>query len=265
MITGRARTLLGVYAAGVCLFTVLPVLAIVAESFTATSYLIFPPVGFSLKWYAAILDRREFIQSAGISLTVAAVACLVSTLLGTLVALALVRFEFFGRQALQALFMAPLSLPGLILGLALLQFFAVRGLPRDLTALMIAHVIITMPFAIRFVTVSLTGMTPQVELAARSLGADPLTTFRKVTLPLIQAGIVASLVFTFILSFDDVAVALFLSSANATTLPVQIYTYIDQNYDPLVTAVSALVVLAAVVALAVMERVVGVGRLFGLR
>ncbi|MDB5512188.1 MAG: potC2 [Enterovirga sp.] len=265
MITDRARSVLGVYAACVCAFAVLPVVAIVAESFTATNYLVFPPVGFSTRWYRAIFDRPEFIQSAWVSLVVAAGASVASTALGTLCAIALVRFEFLGRQALQSLFMAPLSLPGLILGLALLQFFAVRNLPRDLTALMIGHVIVTMPFAIRFVTVALTGMNASVELAAQSLGADRLTTFLKVTLPLIQAGIVASLVFTFILSFDDVAVSLFLSSANATTLPVRIYTYIDQNYDPLVTAVSALIVFAAFLALALVERIIGVGRLFGLR
>jgi ABC-type molybdate transport system permease subunit len=160
--------------------------------------------------------------------------------------------------------MAPLSLPGLILGLALLQFFTLRDLPRDISALMIGHVIITMPFAIRFVTVSLTGINANVELAARSLGADGWTTFRTVTFPLARGGIIASLLFTFILSFDDVAVSLFLSNANATTLPVRIYTYIDQNYDPLVTAVSALVVFLAFIVLAIVERIMGVGRLFGI-
>uniref|UniRef100_A0A9E7ZTI5 ABC transporter permease n=1 Tax=Bosea sp. NBC_00436 TaxID=2969620 RepID=A0A9E7ZTI5_9HYPH len=265
MIDARARRGLGFYAAAVCVFSLLPVAAIVAESFTATNYIVFPPQGFTLKWYAAIADRPEFLQSAITSLIVACGASVIATVLGTLSAIALSRFSFPGRQALQSLFMAPLSLPGLIFGLALLQFFTARDLPRDIPALMIGHIVITMPFAIRFVTVSLTGVNATVELAAQSLGAPPLTAFRLITLPLIRSGIIASLLFSFILSFDDVAVSLFLSNANATTLPVRIYTYIDQNYDPLVTAVSALVVFLAFLVLATIERVMGLGRMFGIR
>jgi putative spermidine/putrescine transport system permease protein len=262
--TRWGRKLLGLYCALVCTFTVLPVLAIVAESFTSTDYIVFPPAGPSVKWYAAILGRREFIESALVSMLVAFGASLAATGLGTLAALALVRYRFFGRGPLQSLFLAPMSLPGLILGLALLQFFAVHGMPRDIRAMMIGHMIITVPFAIRFVTVALMGVDPRVELAARSLGANGWSTFRLVTLPLIRPGIVASLVFTFILSFDDVAVSLFLSSPTVTTLPVRIYVYIDQNYDPLVTAVSACVVYSAFAALIAIERTIGVGRLFGL-
>jgi putative spermidine/putrescine transport system permease protein len=146
-----------------------------------------------------------------------------------------------------------------------LQFFARHALPRDITALLIGHTIITMPFAIRFVTVALHGVGRDVELAAESLGADRWVVFHRVTLPLIRPGVAASLVFAFILSFDDVAVALFLATPSATTLPVRIYTYIDQNYDPLVTAVSSFIVLAAFLALGLIERTIGIGRLFGLR
>jgi putative spermidine/putrescine transport system permease protein len=264
MMTDRARRLLGFYCALVCVFSVLPVLGIVAESFTDTDYIVFPPTGPSLKWYWAILDRREFIDSAVVSVIVACGASLAATALGTLAAIALVRYRFFGRRPLQSLFLAPMSLPGLILGLALLQFFANYSLPRDTRSMMIGHMVITMPFAIRFVMVALMGVNPSVEQAARSLGASGWTTFRLVTLPLIRPGIVASLVFTFIISFDDVAVSLFLSSPTATTLPVRIYTYIDQNYDPLVTAVAACVVYVAFTALLLIERKIGVGRLFGL-
>jgi len=264
MITERARRLLGIYCVLACTFAVLPVVAIVMESFTATDYIVFPPTGPSVKWYWAILERREFIESAIVSVMVAIGASLAATALGTLAAIALVRYRFFGRRPLQSLFLAPMSLPGLILGLALLQFLAGYGLPRDVRAMMIGHMIITIPFAIRFVTVALMGVSPSVELAARSLGASGWNTFRLVTLPLIRPGIVASVVFTFILSFDDVAVSLFLSSPTATTLPVRIYTYIDQNYDPLVTAVSACIVYVAFAALVAIERTIGVGRLFGL-
>jgi len=265
MMPASMRRALGIYAGLVCLLSVLPVLVIVIESVTASDYVVFPPKGFSLKWYVAAAMREEFVQSFVLSLVVAFAASIIATLLGTLVALVLVRHRFFGRAALQALFMAPLSLPGIVFGLALLQFLAARGIPRDVVSVTLGHVIITMPFAVRFITVALGGIPPVVERAAQSLGADGWTVFRRVTLPMIRPGFVASLVFAFILSFDDVAVALFLASPDSTTLPVRIYVYIDQNYDPLITAVSAVVVFLAFGVLAVMERTMGVGKLFGLR
>ncbi len=265
MMSAGLRRGLGLYAALICSLSVLPVLVIVIESFTASDYVVFPPRGFSLKWYFEAARREEFLNAALLSLGVAFAASLLATSLGTCVALALARHRFFGRAALQALFMAPLSLPGIVFGLALLQFLAAHALPRDVVTIMVGHVIITLPFAVRFITVALAGIPPVVERAAQSLGADGWTVFRLVTLPMIRPGFVASLVFAFILSFDDVAVALFLTTPSSTTLPVRIYVYIDQNYDPLITAVSAVVVFAAFAVLAVMERTMGIGKLFGLR
>ena len=265
MIPPVAHRWLGVFALLICLFSVAPVVVIVIESFTAGDYVVFPPQGLSFKWYVEFAKRREFVDSAIVSLLVAVCASLLSTVLGTMSAIALERHVFFGRRLLQGLFLAPLSLPGLIFGVALLQFLAYYGLPRNLFSMMLAHVIITVPFAIRFVSVALLGIDPNVERAAQSLGADPLRTFWHVTFPLIRPGIAASLVFSFIVSFDEVAASLFISSPNAMTLPVRIFVYIDQNYDPLVTAVSSILVLAAVIALVVIEKTVGMGRLFGLR
>lgn len=265
MIPSVLRRCLGVHAVLVCVLAVAPVVIIVIESFTASDYVVFPPVGLSWKWYIEAANRSEFLDSLVLSLWIAFGTSLLATTLGTLVSLALVRYRFPGRSVLQILFMAPLSVPGIILGLALLQFVAAQGWARDASTIMLGHLVVTMPFAIRFVTVGLLGMAPNVERAAASLGASPWTVFRRVTLPMIRPGVVASLVFTFILSFDDVAVALFLAAPGATTLPVRIYAYIDQSYDPLITAVSAVVVLTAAAALAAIERTIGIGRLFGLR
>lgn len=248
-----------------CVFSVAPVLVIVIESFTSTDYVVFPPPGFSLKWYGEFLKRPEFVDSVIVSTVVAVCASLAATVLGTGAAIVLVRHDFFGRKLLQQLFVAPLSLPGLIFGLALLQFLARYGIPRNLVTMTLAHIIITMPFAIRFITVALVGVDRNIEMAAQSLGAGGWRTFRYVTLPLIRPGMVASLVFAFILSFDEVAASLFVSSPSAMTLPVRIFVYIDQNYDPLVTSVSSLLVFAALIALVILERTIGVGRLFGLR
>ena len=265
MIPPVARRLLAIFALLVCVFSVAPVLVIVIESFTATDYVVFPPRGFSFKWYSEFLKRPEFVDSVIVSTVVAFFASIVATALGTGAAIALVRYKFFGQKLLQQLFVAPLSLPGLIFGLALLQFLARYGIPRNILTMTLAHIIITMPFAIRFITVALIGVNRNVEMAAQSLGASRWRTFRHVTLPLIRPGMVASLVFAFILSFDEVAASLFVSSPSAMTLPVRIFVYIDQNYDPLVTSVSSLLVFAALIALIIIERTLGVGRLFGLR
>lgn len=263
--TPAIRRALGAFTFLVCAFSVMPVLVIVLESFTATDYVVFPPQGLSLKWYAEFLKRPEFINSALVSLTVALSTCAIATVLGTTIAIALVRYEFPGSRLLQVVFMAPLSLPGIILGLGLLQLFARYGVPRTAVGMTFAHVIITTPFAIRFVSVALLGVEREVERAARSLGADRWRTFRYVTLPLIRPGMIASMMFAFILSFDEVAASLFIASPSATTLPVRIFVYIEQNYDPLITSVSSLLVFAAAIVLLVIERTIGMGRLFGIQ
>lgn len=265
MIPPGPRRWLGAFVVLACLFSVAPVLVIVIESFTSSDYVVFPPPGLSFKWYGEFIKRPEFVDSALVSLVVALCASLVSTLLGAMTAVALERHAFFGRRLLQSLFLAPLSLPGIIFGLALLQFLARYGWPRNVVTMTLAHIIITLPFAIRFISVALLGIDRNVELAAHSLGANRLRAFWHVTFPLIRPGIAASLVFAFILSFDEVAASLFVASPSAMTLPVRIFVYIDQNYDPLVSAVSSLLVLAAVIALVIIEKTVGMGRLFGLR
>jgi putative spermidine/putrescine transport system permease protein len=265
LIPPTARRLLGVFTLLMCVFSVAPVLVIVLESFTTTNYVVFPPHGFSFKWYVEFAKRPEFVDSVVVSTIVAVSTSFISTALGTMTAIALVRYKFFGQKLLQNLFIAPLSLPGLIFGLALLQFLARFALPRNVVAMVLAHIIITMPFAIRLVTVALVGVDNNIERAAESLGASRLQTFWHVTLPLIRPGVVASAVFAFILSFDEVAASLFLSGPSAMTLPVRIFVYIDQNYDPLVTSVSTLLVFAAVISLVIIEWTIGVGKLFGLR
>jgi len=265
LIPDKARHLLGVFAVLVCIFSVAPVLVIVLESFTSSDYIVFPPPGLSFKWYVEFAKRPEFVESVFISAIVAVGASMIATAMGTMTAIGLVRYQFFGHRLLQNLFLAPLSLPGLIFGLALLQFLARYGLPRNVITMVLAHIIITLPFAIRFVSVALVSVSRDVERAAQSLGANRLYTFWHVTLPLIRPGMVASFVFTFILSFDEVAASLFVASPGAMTLPVRIFVYIDQNYDPLVTSVSSLLVFAALIALVIIERTLGVGRLFGLR
>lgn len=261
----RSYNPLAIYTFLICCFAPAPVIVILIESLTAANYVSFPPVGFSLRWYLEIPKRPEFIASLTTSLIVAAGAAVVSTAIGTLAALALVRYRFRGRDLLQTLFLSPLSVPAIVLGIALLQFYAAHGIPRNVMTIVLAHVLITSPYTIRLVSVSLMSFDRNLEVAARNLGASPWTTFRRITMPLIRPGMMAGAVFAFIVSFDDISVTLFLTSATSMTLPVRIYTYIDQSYDPFITAISSILILIVAVLAIVIERTVGIGKLFGVR
>jgi putative spermidine/putrescine transport system permease protein len=256
-------TALGAFSALVYAFVLAPIVVVLIASLTAAEYTSFPPEGLSLRWYAAIPRHPEFLESLRVSVVVAIVTGGAATGLGTLAALALVRHRFPGRAALNALFLSPLMVPTVILGVALLQFYTLAGITRTPLALVCGHLVITVPYVVRLVSASLAGLDRTLELAAMSLGATPWQAFVRITLPLARPGIVAGAAFATITSFDDVSVALFLASPHAVTLPVRIFTYIEQTFDPLVTAVCSILIVLAAAAVLVIERFVGLGRLFG--
>ncbi|MBI1736432.1 MAG: ABC transporter permease [Candidatus Rokubacteria bacterium] len=259
----RKPTLLGLWTGLVYAFVLAPIVVVLLSSLTAAEYTSFPPEGLSLRWYLAIPDHPEFMESFKVSLLVAVVTGTIATALGTLAALVLVRQRFPGRDALNALFLSPLMLPAVILGIALLQFYTMVGITRTPFALVCGHLVITVPYVIRLVSASLAGFDRSLELAAMNLGATPWQAFRRVTVPLIRPGIVAGATFAVIVSFDDVSVALFLAGPHSTTLPVRIFSYIEQTMDPLATAVCSVLIVIALAAVVVIERSIGLGRMFG--
>jgi putative spermidine/putrescine transport system permease protein len=198
-----------------------------------------------------------------VSAIVALVTGALATALGTLAALVLVRQQFTGRGALNAFFLSPLMVPAVVLGIALLQFYTRVGITRTPFALVCGHLIITVPYVIRLVSTSLAGFDRSLELAAMNLGATPWQAFRRVTLPLIRPGVTAGATFAVIVSFDDVSVSLFLAGPHSTTLPVRIFSYIEQTFDPLATAVCSVLIVIAAIGVLVIERSIGLGRMFG--
>lgn len=241
----------------------LPLVVIVMTSFTTLGYVSFPPEGFTLRWYAEALRKREFLDSFSLSLAVAAGTAALATLLGTPVAVATARYRFPGRDLVNAFFMSPLVLPTVVIGIALLQFYNRIGIGATAASLVLGHVIITTPYAIRLVAASLTGLDPSIERAARNLGAAPLRAFLRVTLPLIAPGIAAGAIFAFVTSFDNVTVSVFLATPRMVTLPVRIYNLWDQPIYPWLVAICSLVIAWTVLLIAVVERVVSVRGLFG--
>lgn len=240
-----------------------PLAAIVATSFTTLSYVTFPPQGFTLRWYGEALHKQEFLDSFVLSLGIALVTAVLATVLGAPVAVALVRYRFPGRDLVNALFMSPLILPTVVIGIALLQFYNQLRIGSTAASLVLGHVIVTTPYAIRLIAASLTGLDPSIERAAQNLGAPPLRAFRLATLPLIRPGLMAGAVFAFITSFDNVTISIFLASPRMVTLPVRIYNLWDQPLVPWLIAICALIILWTVILIALVERAVSVRGLFG--
>ena len=249
---------LGTAAGGlVYLFLLLPVLVIFLSAFSPEAYPQFPPKSFSLRWFQAFVDNGAWLRALQVSAWLLLVVTPLTTILGTTAAYALARLEFRGRDLVQAFVLSPLIIPQVVLGIALLYVLTGAGLAGSMLGLAIGHTLVALPYAVRTVSVSLASMDRRLETASQNLGATPAYTFTHVTLPLIRPGIVAGAVFAAVTSFGEVSVSLFLSAPGTVTMPVRIFTYIDQTFDPVVNAVSALFIVLAVVALVLIERTIG--------
>jgi putative spermidine/putrescine transport system permease protein len=242
--------------------TLLPMLVILIMSFTSASYVSFPPPGFSLQGYAGALSKPAFFTGLVRSLWIALLTGAIATVLGTSVAMGLVRYRFRGRDLAQAVFMSPLVMPQVVIGIAMLQFFSRIGLASSALCLVIGHVVITIPFAIRLVGISVRGFDGRLELAAQSLGASPYTAFTKITLPLIQTGIWAAYAFTFVTSFDNVTISVFLATPTFSTFPVLVYDMLAQPLEPWLVALCSLVMAWTALLIVIIQRVIGVQGLF---
>jgi len=252
--------LLGTVAFGVIAFLQIPVLVVVLAAFSKTAYLTIPPRGLTLHWFEVVLRDADYLSAAWTSLWLAAAATAGALVLGLALALAIHRRLLPGAEALSAIAMAPLVLPSVVLGVALLQYYTLTGLRGHSAGLWLAHVVITLPYVVRAALAGLTAVDPAVEDAARVLGADGLTGFRLVTLPLVTPALVAGGLFAFITSLDNVPVTVFLLSASQNTLPVKIFTSVEHGVDPGVAAVSTLLILATGAALVLAERFTGFHR-----
>jgi putative spermidine/putrescine transport system permease protein len=230
--------------AAIILFLLAPIIVVVATAFTTTGYPVFPPRGFTLRWFAKFLTTPEFLEATRLSAVLAAASAAVAAALGTLSGFALARYRIPGKAAVSGLLLSPILFPAVVLGLALLVFYKKIGLDGTFAGLVAAHAVLTAPFVIRLVIASLSQYDPAIEDAARNLGAGWWRTFLVVTLPLIRPGVLAGAVFAFILSFDELVVTLFLSGPGLQTLPIRIYTYVEYSSEPTISAISAVLILA---------------------
>ncbi|MEH2503148.1 putative spermidine/putrescine transport system permease protein [Bradyrhizobium sp. AZCC 1578] len=241
-------------------FMLAPIVVVCLVAFTPDGFLSLPTNGFSLRWFRAIASYPEFVHAFWVSLGLGALSSFVALLFAVPAALAIARYRFLGRDALAALFLSPLMIPHVVLGIAFLRFFTSIGIGGSFAALIIAHVLVVFPFALRLTLAAATGMDRSVEMAALSLGANDWTLFRRVTLPLILPGVVSGWALAFIQSFDDLTMTVFLATPGTETLPVRMFLYIQDNIDPLVTSVSASVIAITMTALVLLDRFYGLDR-----
>lgn len=243
------------------IFMLAPIVIVCIVAFTPEGYLSFPTHGLSLRWFRAIARYPEFINAFWMSIGLGALSSAIAVSISVPAALATARYSFVGRDALAALFMSPLMIPPVVLGIAFLRFFSLIGIGGTFVGLVLSHIVIIFPFALRLTLASAVGMDRAIEQAATSLGATDWTVFRRVTLPLIFPGIVSGWALAFVQSFDEVTMTVFVASPGTETLPVRMFLYVQDNIDPLVTSVSASVVGITAVALIILDRIYGLERL----
>ncbi len=235
------------------LYLVLPVLAIMPLSFSSSTFLVYPVPGWSLRWYQNLIASEEWQMAARNSFIVAPSATLLATVLGTLAAIGLTKANFRGKALLMAVLISPMIVPVVVVGAGMYLFFAPLGLANTYTGLIIAHASLGVPFVVTTVAATLQGFNNNLIRASLSLGANPVRTFFKITLPVIAPGVISGALFSFATSFDEVVVTLFLAGANQTTLPRQMFTGIRENISPTIAALATLLIAFSTCLLLVLE------------
>jgi putative spermidine/putrescine transport system permease protein len=249
-----------IVAAVVLTFVTFPLIVTFATAFNATTQAAFPPEGYSLRWFKHVFERPEFAGPFYRSLALAIVSGLCAMTLGTMSAVALTKFRFPGRNLIDTILMSPLIVPQVILGLSFLVFSVQTKALGSFTTLVVLHCVLTLPYSVRVIRASLQSISLTPEEAGVGLGASALKSFVLITLPQIKSGIFAACFFCFVISFDNFTATAFLAQ-NDTTLPVEIYFYIETRVDPTISAIAALMMLGTIFFVLVIDRLVGVKRI----
>jgi putative spermidine/putrescine transport system permease protein len=260
---GKISWPLRVLVVALYIYLLAPIVIVAPLSFSNDSYMTFPPESWGVRWYVALFQHKGFIQAFWVSLSIASTVTVLSLLAGIPAAYVIARHRFRGLEFALNLFTAPLLLPSIVLGLAILLVFVRLELLGTVPGLVLAHLVVTTPYVIRITVTALSTLPPSVEDAAATLGAAPFTVFRRVTLPLMAPGLVASAALSFLISFDEVVISLFVTGPRLTTLPVEIYTYVESQTDPMAAAVSVVLVVATLLVILLIERTLGLSRTIG--
>jgi len=241
------------FTAAVLVFLIAPVLAIVPLSFNAEPYFSYPMPGLSLQWYRDFFGNERWFGALWLSLKLAACVTILATTLGTMAAFGLSRRNLPARPLFLSILILPMIVPVIITAVAVFMFYGYFGLIGTFSGLVLAHTALALPFVVISVISTLSGFDWNLHRAAYSLGASPAFAFRRVVLPLILPGVITGALFSFVTSFDEVVVALFLSSPEQRTLPKQMFSGIREMISPTITAAAAVQLLFSTVLLVALE------------
>lgn len=248
-----------------CAFFLAPLLVICYLAFSPVGFFQFPAEGLSLQWFSRLWETPALIEAFYRSLVLAAVVVPVTGMLAIAAALGLSRSAFRGKALVDAVFSAPIIVPSLVMGVALLQLYARTDLSNTYIGVLLAHVVVTFPYFLRAVHVSLVSRDDHLEQAAESLGAGPWQTFRTVTLPSIRPGVISGAIFSFVISLDEFNVTLFIVGRDTQTAPVAIYNFWFENANPTIAALSVLIILVGFVAAWIANRTVSLEKMLTAR
>ncbi len=248
------------YAYLVLAFLVAPLIVIIPLSFNAEPYFTFTskmlsldPAGFSLRWYRDIIDNPQWLEAIGNSVVIALASTILATILGTLAAVGLARSNMPFRDFFMALLISPLVVPIVIAAAGMYFFYSSVGLAQTHLGIILAHTTLGVPFVVITMTATLSGFDRNLIKAASSLGADPITAFFRVTLPLVAPGMISGALFAFAASFDEVVTVLFLGGPDQRTIPRQMWSGIREQISPTILAVATLLILFSCLLLLAVE------------
>jgi putative spermidine/putrescine transport system permease protein len=243
-------------------FMLAPLAVVALVAFTPDGYLSLPVHGPSLRWFRAIADYPEFVDSFWISIRLGLASASLSTIVLLPAAVAIGRSRFLGRDSVLAFVMSPLMVPAVVMGIALLRFLSILGIQGTFGGLVLCHTVVVGPYVLRMLLAAVVGIDHNVERAAASLGAGRFAIFRRVTLPMLLGGLAGGWVLAFIASFDELTVSVFVASPQTTPLPLRLFSHIAETTDPLVASVSAVILALSAALLILLDRLYGVDRLF---
>lgn len=230
----------------VYLFMFAPVAVVVLLSFNSSQFGSFPMEGVSLRWFQELWENQAIVRAFQTSLLLGALTAVISTTLGVLASLAMVRYDFPGKTLIATALIAPILVPEVVLAVALLLFLGAMGVPKSFPLLLAGHVIFTLPFVILVVQARLVAVRRDYEEAAMSLGAGPIETFFQITLPLILPAVMAGGLFAFTISFDDITGTLFWKPGGVETVPTQIFAMLRNSISPEINALGTVMIIVTV-------------------
>jgi putative spermidine/putrescine transport system permease protein len=254
-----SRTTLGIVTAIILVIVYVPLFVVLVNSFSTSTSLTWPPPGFTLEWWARAFQSTGAIEAVSTSVQVAIISTIISLVLGTLISLALQRFEFFGRDAISLLVILPIALPGIITGIALNNFFrTIMGVPLSIWTVVIAHATFCIVTVFNNVIARLRRLGLNLEEASADLGAGVWTTFRLVTFPQLRSALLAGGLLAFALSFDEIIVTTFTAGSGVTTLPIFILNNMFRpSQAPIVSVIAVVLVLVSIIPIYIAQRLSG--------